>query len=703
MVRSGRAPDVVRGQLQRILASPGFASAPRLSEFLRFIVEETIEGRGGDIKEYVIGTRVYRKGAMYDTRLDATVRVEAHKLRSRLLEYYANGGRRDRVIISIPKGSYVPSFAPRSGRQRAAFSFLARLWWIPAALGLVAISTIWIDRFGSGPPPVTRPFATYPGGAYEPAFSPEGRRLAFVWNGSEQSNFDIYVRAVDGDTLTRLTSDPAPHGSPVWSPDGSHLAFLRYGESPILCGVYSIPVTGGPERKVAAISPLRDIYDRHLDWAPRGDVIAFADRGSAEEPFSIYTVSPTNGTRRRITNPPRKSKGDTGPVFSPDGRFICFRRTISAGVNDIFVVASDGGAERRLTSDNRFTSAHAWTPRGGEIVFSSNRGGALELWRIRARGGAPRLVSNVGQGANFLAIARNAPLLAYSRWFADTNIWRYSLDGKIGDAPVALISSTRYDVNPQYSPDARRIAFRSQRSGSDEIWVSDADGTHQRALTSSSGPVTGTPRWSPDARWITFDSRPQGSSRIFVVSAAGGRARQLTKGDCDDVTPSWSADGKWIYFSSNESGTWQIWKVPADAGDTADPGMQITKNGGFLPFESADARFLYYARGQNSSGLYRMRLDGGQEELVADALKPGLWGNWALSRNALFWVEQAPDHRTWLFSKPLDSRPARRLLEFQKPPLMNESGLAVSADGASLLYAQADHSGSEIMLVEHFR
>src|SRR6185312_10213773 len=99
-------PEAVRAQLARVLAAAEFKRAPRLGEFLAFVVSESLAGRVGTIKEYSIGVSVYRKGPSYDPRLDATVRVEARKLRLRLDAYYRDGGRDDAICISIPKGSY---------------------------------------------------------------------------------------------------------------------------------------------------------------------------------------------------------------------------------------------------------------------------------------------------------------------------------------------------------------------------------------------------------------------------------------------------------------------------------------------------------------------------------------------------------------------------------------------------------------------
>jgi TolB-like protein/Tfp pilus assembly protein PilF len=122
-------PGRVRAQLARILASTAFATAKSAGRFLGYIVEETLVGRGDQIKEYVIGVAVFGRGDRFDPRIDAVVRVEATRLRNRLFEYYRHEGRTDRVTIEIPRGGYVPVFRSLepaivwSGRRDADLSF----------------------------------------------------------------------------------------------------------------------------------------------------------------------------------------------------------------------------------------------------------------------------------------------------------------------------------------------------------------------------------------------------------------------------------------------------------------------------------------------------------------------------------------------------------------------------------------------------
>src|SRR6516165_5417193 len=104
-------PEQVRVQLQRILGSATFADAERGSRFVRFVVQAVLEGRSDEVKESVIGVEVFGRSTSFDPKTDPIVRVEAGRLRSRLNTYYQNEGKADPVLISLPKGGYVPEFS----------------------------------------------------------------------------------------------------------------------------------------------------------------------------------------------------------------------------------------------------------------------------------------------------------------------------------------------------------------------------------------------------------------------------------------------------------------------------------------------------------------------------------------------------------------------------------------------------------------
>jgi serine/threonine-protein kinase len=135
------APETVRAQVGRILASPGFLNADRLRRFLRFTIEAKLRGEQDQIKEFVIGCEVFDRDGSYDPRLDPIVRVEARRLRIRLAEYYEGPGREDPIRIQFPKGSYVPSLleaAPRRHLRRYAIGATALTVGV-ALIGVFAV------------------------------------------------------------------------------------------------------------------------------------------------------------------------------------------------------------------------------------------------------------------------------------------------------------------------------------------------------------------------------------------------------------------------------------------------------------------------------------------------------------------------------------------------------------------------------------
>ena len=117
----------VRQQLTRILASKTFSQVDRLKRFVNFIVDETVEGRGSDLKEYVIGVQVFGKEPSFDPRTDPIVRVQARRLRTRLARYYRDEGNSDEIVVDLPKGGYAPVFRPRDDAPAAKRSLTATL------------------------------------------------------------------------------------------------------------------------------------------------------------------------------------------------------------------------------------------------------------------------------------------------------------------------------------------------------------------------------------------------------------------------------------------------------------------------------------------------------------------------------------------------------------------------------------------------
>ena len=463
---------------------------------------------------------------------------------------------------------------------------LPRRWiGLAAVLFFAIVGTGWLwqwsHRSGSSnlPPMKVSRLTSFPGIERDAALSPDGKQLAFAWDGENAENFDIYIQLVDTGKPVRLTASPANDFSPVWSPDGRYIAFARSSAED--SGFYLVPFMGGQERKLADAAFFWPRFLRVLDWSPDGKLLAVADRSSSRDPFSIFLITVETGTRRKLTSPPLSTtspslEGDSCPVFSPDGRSLAFSRGSGSTFRDIFMVPIEGGEPRKLIS-GRLTYGLDWTSDSREIVFSSavGAGARRRLWRTPASRASAELIAVGGEFALNPTLSSQGNGLIYTEWINSSGIWQIDLAGSKGISSHPLISSTQVDNSPQFSPDGKKVVFASTRTGSYEIWTCDSDGGNPQRLTFFGGPLTGTPRWSPDGRQIAFDSRPSGYSDIFLIGSAGGSPRCLTLGtsNADDIVPSWSRDGRWIYFTSDRSGQSQIWKMPAGGG----PANQVTK------------------------------------------------------------------------------------------------------------------------------
>ena len=135
------SPELVNAQLLRVLDAPGFQNSATLTRFLKFIVTETLAGHETELKEYIIALNVLSKRTDFDPHIDPIVRIHAGRLRRTLNEYYSEAGRNDGVIISIPKGAYVPVFSLKSitlqhinGTVQQDFQPGFRIWFSPCIL-----------------------------------------------------------------------------------------------------------------------------------------------------------------------------------------------------------------------------------------------------------------------------------------------------------------------------------------------------------------------------------------------------------------------------------------------------------------------------------------------------------------------------------------------------------------------------------------
>lgn len=573
-------------------------------------------------------------------------------------------------------------------------------YWIGAAATLAVMAllgaVLWFARSSGAQQehfqisPVTR----LAGKEFQPALSPDGTQVAFVWEQEGAKPAQIWVQSSGASSPKLVTTAPGEYSSPAWSPDGKSLACLRFqndsGEIVIL------PVSGGVERVIGRVFPTRfGLPNRHLDWSPDGKTLAIDDAMAPNQPFSIYLVPIAGGARTRLTKPDDFIIGDVDPRFSPAGKTISFIRAFHRARQELYTISIDGGTARQITKDDKEVSGQDWLPDGTALLFGSNRAGEFRLWK--SSGETLKSTGIYGDFPIQLTLARKSPALAYSVLQQDFNIWRLDLTAK-GNTPDRwdrIVGSSAQDASPQYSPDSSRICLRSDRSGEENLWVCDPDGSNAVRVTSDERPSVG--RWSPDGDSIVFNGSR--SREIYVASLAGDGKWKVRNTGAIGIHPVFSNDGASIFAATDDA----IVRIPVAGGGAP---KDVWKGKGLSLGMSVDGKSILFVREVTDTSLWQIDLASGVASKLLDGLVPYCTSCWAAAPKGIYYlgVDHSTRKKQTVYFHDFATRQDKPIVEYPEPLLPIGSGpFSLSTDGRYLLCVRVDPSNTDIMRVDPFR
>jgi Tol biopolymer transport system component/DNA-binding winged helix-turn-helix (wHTH) protein len=660
----------------------------------------------------------------FQTRLwpDTFVDVD-HNLNTainKIREVLGDSAENPRFVETLPRRGYrfIASVAPESQVAINGRPWLRRHWKIVisgAGLLLLVCTATYLKR----QPTKSRerlhvvPFTSYPGFEAAPSFSPDGNEIVFCWyhfgDLSTTLGADLYVKQFGNERAVRLTNREATFIVPAWSPDGRTIAFATIGKHGN--GIYLVPALGGSERRISELGESLNGYQwLLLSWSADSRQLAFAKAESPAvgaypraERHHIHVVDVETNEERVLSDPSTDCATSIEPAFSPDGKYLAIDCVLAEDANRIYIQSTAGGEphEVALIRGSGVLSGLAWTTNSQTILYSTG-----DIWRVPVTGGTPELLS-FAHDAQTPTISRTGKKMAYAQTNYHPDVWRINLASQATPARPAnrFIASTGGQLDARISPDGERIVFESGRSGFEEIWQCDRDGSNPIQLSFLNSPAdrattsptsSGTPRWSPDGHHIVFDSRASGHAELYVVDADGGPPRRLTTGTSTALAPFWSADGRSIYFSTEQPAG--VWKV-SSAGGTA---VRVTKGRGYYPQESADGQRVFYVAGANGNEIWSVAVNGGSErrEEGMPVLSPGLGTAWTPVQNGIYFVDGTASNFSIVYFD-LEARRLHRVCALPEVQFV-WGGITVSKSGDTLLYAGVDHGESDIVLAEGF-
>ena len=364
-----------------------------------------------------------------------------------------------------------------------------------------------------------RLISTFPGTHREASFSPDGNKIVFVKDvgGVPQ----VWVKTLEAGDPLQITSGPKPASRPRWSPKGDQ----------ILYAVLSAPNTpqGYRSGDLWMISPGGGIPHRLITdgvnpgWSWDGAHLVF-ERGA-----DLWMANADGTGQRRIENLPPITVMLTQrrPALSPDGTLIAFFQNES-GVpwGDIWVIPSQGGEARRLTWDSSRSGGLTWTPDSHSIVFSSERGGSMTLWKVPVTGGKPGpVLSSPGEDTD-PQVSRDGQKLIYTNTRTTHSIVITDpATGKTED----IYPSPTWKAAAFFSPRGDTIAFTEVTETGPQLFTMRTDGTNRTRITREAETRSGLPQWSRDgATLYYYQLSPTPSFR--KIPAEGGRSVEVGPG-----------------------------------------------------------------------------------------------------------------------------------------------------------------------------
>ncbi|HKG13610.1 MAG TPA: protein kinase [Pyrinomonadaceae bacterium] len=536
------------------------------------------------------------------------------------------------------------------------------------------------------------------GQAIDVAVSPDGEFVAYVR--AEVGRYSLWLRQASEVSGVQVVSavEGQRFGQPVFSHDGAFVYYLKAPSRVQRATLYRVPKLGGNETKLFEDISLQDTRS-NFSLSPDGKRVAFIKLD--DKLNRSLVVANHDGTAPRVIYERKLPEFISGAQWSPDGRHVACAQGTFVGSKVLLVVGVEDGSVRQLTGKWLHVDSFAWLKDSvGLVVSAAEAGEIYQLWRVPfPEGDAERITNDVTtyQGVGLTA---DSSVLAVVQVNSVQNIWvaPSARGGVTSAAEAARVTSGggRADGHRglAWTPDGR-VFYHSVAGGSDDIWVSNADGSGQRRLTDGQGTYV-YPAVSPDGRYVYYCVDRAGKGDLWRVGADGSDAKLLAQ-ECGSPSP--SPDGRWVLCYTG--GTGIVWRVPAEGGERVR--VQVGENAlAASPVVSPDGRLVAYNYSTGEPGsrwnIAVFPFEGGAAPLKTFEVpgSPVRTVRWTPDGRAVCYIKTQPAASN-IMCQPLDGGAPFQATDFKSDHI---DSFGWSADGRRLALARMSVTSGVVLITD---
>lgn len=475
---------------------------------------------------------------------------------------------------------------------------------------------------------------------YAPQISPDNKQILYMqYKQGWEGNYLIETKT--GSTAKKLDIENHYIDS-VWAPDGKSV--YSHENVSEFCHITRHYLSGLPSQIIGDCITNNTGMFFYMDVTPDNKFIFTSERDH-NTPRRLYKIDVQNGARNTFLKSD-EGVGDYSPKVSPDNQWLAFTRGFTANSRELMLVPVSGGEPLKLTNDSAYIQDLDWTA-DNRIVFISNReSGTNGLWMMDIENKQPQWLNIMIDDINRFDISHDNSFLAYQTWYQPFNIYQVGLNQlnpekkDIMYEAKALSDSKKTNTFPSISPDGKYVAYTSDKTGHNSLWIADTNGNNHRLLVDNVYKFS-APSWSADSRQIAFTHLNNDQGDICITNLNGDFSCISDSGE-DELFPTWSDDMSAVYYTKLEKQdhsetTYINYRYNLKSGITEPSGL-----GNALNVLQKSEGIFYYNEAV-SSRIYQFDSKTNEKTLLVDDFHDVYYKSWDVTEKGIYYYNKDKD------------------------------------------------------------